>query len=260
MVGRLPGLASGLAALGALLSGAPRKTNAAASTMTAEQVLQDPQWPDKFPFRDEMFQRYDESEDSLFYDYPRFVTHIDDAAIKSLTQFYADAFPASPDAALLDICSSWISHYPPGLKAKRVAGLGMNEEELKRNPVLTEYTVKDLNADPVLPYEDASFDVVTNAVSVDYLAKPLEMFREMHRVLKPGGLAIMSFSNRCFPTKAIAVWTSTEDLDHCWIVGSYFHYAVPGGFAPPEAKDITAPASRGGRGDPMYVVYARKAA
>jgi hypothetical protein len=81
----------------------------------------------------------------------------------------------------------------------------------------------------------------------------------MHRVLRPGGKAIMSFSNRCFPTKSIAIWTSTDDLEHIYIVGSYFHYAIPGGFTEPVSKDITLPASKGGRGDPMYVVEACKA-
>ena len=49
-----------------------------------------------------------------------------------------------------------------------------------------------------MPFEDNTFDVVTNAVSVDYLTRPLEMMKEVNRVLKPGGLAVMSFSNRCF--------------------------------------------------------------
>ncbi len=66
---------------------------------------------------------------------------------------------------------------------------------------LLKYGAWAVVADATLPYEDNSFDVVTNAVSVDYLTRPLEVFREMHRVLKPGGQAIMSFSNRCFPTK-----------------------------------------------------------
>ena len=163
----------------------------------------------------------------------------------------------------------------------------MNASELDRNPVLTETAVVDLNVKPELPYEDNSFDFITNAVSVDYLRQPLPVFRcvstnicedvilpvatlhcvysstqpsgcrEMHRVLKPGGKAIMSFSNRCFPTKAIAIWTSTGDLDHLWIVGSYFHYSH-GEFTAPVSKDITLPASQGGTGDPMYVVEAYK--
>lgn len=134
----------------------------------------------------------------------------------------------------------------------------MNREELARNPILSDFVVHDLNEDPKLPYPDASFDVVTNAVSVDYLTRPLEVFKEINRVLKPGGLAIMSFSNRCFPTKAISIWTSTGDLDHIWIVGAYYHYA--GGFEEPQAKDITKKNLLGQKGDPMYVVTGRKVA
>lgn len=195
--------------------------------------------------------------DAQFYATPRLVTHIDDAAIGALTKHYSSVFPASgrTDTAILDVCSSWISHYPPGYTAGRISGLGMNGEELKRNKVLTDYSVTDLNAEPRLPYPDNTFDVVTNCVSVDYMTKPLEVMKEVQRVLKPGGLAIMSFSNRCFPTKAIAIWTSTGDLDHCWIVGAYYHYA--GGFEAPYVLDISP---NKGRSDPMYVVSARKLA
>jgi SAM-dependent methyltransferase len=173
----------------------------------------------------------------------------------ALTAYYAKVFPAQGSPAFLDLCSSWISHYPAGTRARasRVAGLGMNEAELKRNAALTDYVVQDLNKDPKLPFADASFDVVSNAVSVDYLTKPLEVMRETARVLKPGGLALMSFSNRCFATKAVAIWTGTGDLDHIWVVGAYFHFA--GGFDAPEAVDISP---NPGRSDPMYVVYARK--
>ncbi|XP_010939942.1 uncharacterized protein [Elaeis guineensis] len=191
-----------------------------------EQVLKNVEWPEKFPFKDEDFARFDESPDSLFYSEPRFVTHIDDPAIRALTNYYSKVFPPSnsPGVCLLDLCSSWVSHYPAGYRQDRIVGMGMNEEELKRNPV-----------------------------SVDYLTKPIEVFKEMQRILKPGGLAIMSFSNRCFWTKAISIWTSTGDVDHAWIVGSYFHYA--GGFEPPVAVDISP---NPGRSDPMYVVYSRK--
>lgn len=247
----------GVSLLGTTMGANASFSFSSAASQTPESILQDPQWPERWPYAPDSFARYDESEDTIFYDTPRIVTHIDDAAIRSLTKFYDQTFPPSgnDNVAVLDICSSWISHYPKGYTAGRVAGLGMNAEELKRNSALTEYAVKDLNKDPKLPYEDNSFDVITNAVSVDYLTRPLEVFREMHRCLKPGGVAIMSFSNRCFPTKAIAVWTQTGDLDHIWIVGSYFHYA--GGFEPPQAKDITEKAFMG-KTDPMYVVYARK--
>ncbi|MQM00499.1 hypothetical protein Taro_033232, partial [Colocasia esculenta] len=218
-------------------------------------VLVNVEWPEKFPFKDEDFSRFDESSDSFFYSEPRFVTHIDDPAIKALTKYYSQVFPPSNTAGvcLLDLCSSWVSHYPPGYKQSMIVGMGMNEAELKRNLVLTEYIVQDLNVNPKLPFDDNSFDVITNVVSVDYLAKPLDIFKEMNRILKPGGLAIMSFSNRCFWTKAISIWTSTGDADHVLIVGSYFHYA--GGFEPPSAVDISP---NPGRSDPMYIVYSRK--
>ncbi|GMH13718.1 hypothetical protein Nepgr_015559 [Nepenthes gracilis] len=220
-----------------------------------EEVLKSVEWPEQFPFKDEDFQRFDESSDSLFYETPRFVTHIDDYAIEALSKYYSEVFPPSntPGVSMLDMCSSWVSHYPAGYKQERIVGVGMNEEELKRNPVLTEYIVQDLNMNPRLQFDDNSFDVITNVVSVDYLTKPIAVFKEMCRILKPGGLAIMSFSNRCFWTKAISIWTSTGDADHALIVGSYFHYA--GGFEPPQAVDISPNA---GRTDPMYVVYSRK--
>ncbi|GER25172.1 methyltransferase [Striga asiatica] len=222
-----------------------------------EKVLENVEWPEQFPFKEEDFQRFDETPDTFFYESPRFVTHIDDPAIAALTKYYSEVFPPSNThgVALLDMCSSWVSHYPKGYKQSRIAGMGLNEEELKRNPVLTEYVVQDLNVDPRLPFEDNTFDVITNVVSVDYLTKPIDVFKEMSRILKPGGLAIISFSNRCFFTKAISIWTSTGDADHVMIVGAYFHYA--GGFEPPEAVDISP---NPGRTDPMYLVYSRKLA
>ncbi|OIW09209.1 hypothetical protein TanjilG_11347 [Lupinus angustifolius] len=222
---------------------------------SVDQILKNVEWPEQFPFKEEDFQRYDESPDSVFYDAPRFVTHIDDPAIASLTKYYSTVFPPSNTAgvSILDMCSSWVSHFPSGYKQERVVGLGLNEEELKRNPVLTEFVVQDLNVNPTLPFEDNSFDIITNVVSVDYLKKPLDVFKEMRRTLRPGGLAIMSFSNRCFWTKAISIWTSTGDADHVMIVGSYFHYA--GGFEPPQGVDISP---NPGRSDPMYIVYSRK--
>ncbi|KAL4652591.1 hypothetical protein ACB092_01G243100 [Castanea dentata] len=220
-----------------------------------EEILKKAEWPEQFPFKEEDFQRFDESPDSLFYETPRLVTHIDDPAIAALTKYYSEVFPPSntPGVSILDMCSSWVSHFPAGYKQDRIVGLGMNEEELKLNPVLTEYAVQDLNLNPKIPFEDNSFDIITNVVSVDYLTKPLDIFKEMCRVLKPGGLAIISFSNRCFFTKAISIWTSTGDADHALIVGSYFHYA--GGFEPPQAVDISP---NPGRSDPMYIVFSRK--
>merc|ERR1711871_773906 len=178
---------------------------------------------------------------------PTVRTHIDDKAIAALSGYYKEVFPSgsNEDVAVLDLCSSWISHFPKGFQCGRVAGLGMNAEELRRNEAITEYEVQDLNQQPRLPYGDNAFDFVVNAVSVDYLTKPYEVF------------AVMSFSNRCFPTKAISIWTQTGDLDHIMIVGSYFHYTP--GFAAPQVRDLTPPPNPiFGGSDPMYAVVGRK--
>lgn len=115
-------------------------------------------------------------------------------------------------------------------------------------------TRQDLNVDPTLPFCDESFDVVTCVVSVDYLIRPLEVFAEIARVLKPGGTCIMSMSNRCFPTKAVSIWLETGDAGHVFIVGAYFRYGSPL-FEPPTAVDISP---NPGRSDPMFIVQAAK--
>jgi SAM-dependent methyltransferase len=205
-----------LLAGGTLLMGASSSSSSAAAATPSkspyERVLQEAKWPDKFPLEGipDVFSRYDESDDAFFYDQPRFVTHIDDGAIKALTAFYEKTLtPLGEDAAVLDICSSWISHYPESMKAKRVAVTGMNKAELARKKRATEYHVQDLNKSVRLPYEADSFDAATCVVSIDYVRDPLAVMREMHRVLKPGGAFYVSFSNRMFPTKATRIWVES---------------------------------------------------
>lgn len=222
------------------------------SRQKAADVLTSPKWPESWPYTDRDFQRQDETNDDYFYDEPRIVYHIDNFAVRSLTKYYGSLLQ-SEDMEVLDLCSSWVSHYPEKYRGKRVVGLGMNKNELEKNPVLTEYVVQDLNVDTKFPFPDESFDLITNTVSVDYLVKPLEVFKEMKRVLKPGGKAVMAISNRCFPTKAWRLWLSTGDMEHIFIVGSFFHFA--GGFDPPTAVDISP---NFGITDPLYIVQATR--
>jgi len=217
--------------------------------------LRDQPFPEEWPFSDKDFSRTDESSDVEFYTNPRFVFHIDEGAVRALTEYYARVLlPWQGRARVLDICSSWVSHYPEGFRGERISGLGMNEEELKKNPILTDYVVRDLNEEPKLPYSDNEFDVVTNCVSVDYLTRPLEVFQEIRRVLRPSGIAIMSFSNRCFPSKAINLWLNTSDWEHMQLVACYFHYAT--GFAPAQGFQLKSHPLN--LQDPMWVVAAQK--
>jgi hypothetical protein len=220
--------------------------------LKVSDILKNPVWPKTWPFTTKDFLREDETVDTNFYYQPRLVYHIDDFAVESLSKFYKSEF--KPNSAVLDVCSSWVSHYPPNFAFSRAVGIGMNDYELSKNIQLSEYYVRDLNSNPTfLPLQDNSFDYVTLVVSVDYLTKPLEVFKEINRVLKPGGKAIISQSNRCFPTKAINIWLNTNDFEHVFIVGSYFHYAT--GFENLEAIDISP---NPGRSDPLFIIQATK--
>lgn len=214
------------------------------------------------PFRRRDFFRTDNSDDTWFYETPRLVYHIDEPAVSALTQYYRRTIPKG--SSILDVCASWVSHYPREFPhtMRKICATGISATELAFNDqVLSDCTVqRDLNVDPTLPYPDASFDVVTLVVSIDYLIHPLEVLREVHRILKPGGQVLVSQSNRCFPTKAIALWLELNDVERLELIDEYFHYA--GGFVTPRrAYDITAvvPDVDATQHDPMYVVRAVKA-
>lgn len=241
-----------------------------------------------WPYTDADLNRLDNSIDSNFYAEPRFVTHIDDRAIELLTNYYREEFTSmkkNKPIDVLDLCSSWISHLPTDVQYGRVAGVGMNAKELEANTQLTEFHVQDMNQQPALSqFEDNSFDVICNVVSVDYLTKPREIFQEMHRILRPGGVSLMSFSNRCFPSKAVAMWLQADDIGRLTIVASYYHYAAE--WTTIEALDLkemqatpprpsagevfsnpasltawmntAAAVAKNNQGDPMFVVKAVK--
>jgi SAM-dependent methyltransferase len=176
-----------------------------------------------YPLPEEAFRRYDESPDEEFYLLPRFVTHIDDRAIAAVTQLYRELFPAG--GQILDLMSSWVSHLPPEVQYRRVVGLGMNEAELKRNERLDAYVVQNLNTEPRLPFGDAEFDGCGICVSIDYLTRPVEVLREVGRVLRVSSPTVITFSNRCFPTKAVRVWHQLDDRGHMQLVERYLREA-----------------------------------
>ena len=267
-----------------------------------------------------MFDRLDTTDDALFYSTPRFVEHVDEKAVQSMTDYISnealacsvnvDDVPGGLD--VLDVGSSWTSHVSPSVvmttttstqqhrRLRRLVGIGMNQEELQANPLLTERIVLDLNRRPspsaatttttttnILPFEDNTFDVVLCQLSIDYLTRPLEVLRDIGRVLKPGGTIHILFSNRLFLTKAVGLWTGADDLDHVYYVACYLHFCdwdnnnkddnsnhnnaplkktttnKSSLFGNIRAKDLsTRTKGRDSRivGDPLYVVVAEKMA
>jgi SAM-dependent methyltransferase len=216
------------------------------------------------------FARWDETSDADFYAEPRLVTHIDDYAIAAVGEAYRRFL--QPGGEYLDLMSSWVSHFPQDFEIGRLAGHGMNEVELRANPRLSEYIVQDLNRDPQLPYPDDRFDGVTICVSVQYLTEPVAVFREIGRVLKPGAPLIVTFSNRCFQTKAVSIWLATSDLQHGQLVSRYanesgafdditVHDMSPRStfYGVPEDPALRSKIAAGEiRTDPLYAVVARK--
>lgn len=192
------------------------------------------------------FSRADESPDDAFYVPDRFVTHIDDRAIGAVGALYREL---GLTGSVLDIMSSWISHFLD--RPNELVAMGMNHRELARNEMAHETLVQDLNVDPHLPFDDGRFDAVTCCVSIDYLTRPIDVLLEASRVLKPGGVVVCTFSNRCFPTKAVRGWLSLDENARCELVVKYLKLA---GFNDVTIALRTPPNTYG---DPLYAVTGR---
>ncbi len=196
------------------------------------------------------FAKRDTTPDALFYAQPRFVAHIDARAIAAVTELYGRTFPSG--GALLDLMSSWISHLPEGVAYREVVGIGMNEAELAANPRLTRHLVQDLNRDPALRLDPDSLDGAAICVSIQYLQQPVAVLREVARVLRPGAPLAITFSDRCFPTKAVAIWTALDGADQARLVSLYMTEAD---FDRVQATQLL---ERDRGGDPLWAVVGRK--
>ena len=190
------------------------------------------------------FSRIDENPDELFYSSPRFAEHIDKATIANLSDFYQETI--AKDSDVLDLMSSWISHLPPKLVLSSVSGLGMNEQELSANQILTDWCVHDLNNEPNLPYTTSSFDYVLCAVSIQYLTSPIEVLQSVKTVLKDQGKMIIAMSHRLFPTKAVNVFQNISPEDRIRLVMSYLELS---GF-----EDISYFDRSPDNADPLWIV------
>jgi len=196
------------------------------------------------------FDKLDAEDDEVFYEPARLVCHIDDGAIAALTGFYREVLPAG--GVLLDLMSSWVSHLPPEIAYGEIIGHGMNAEELAANPRLNRWFVQNFNRDAKLPLADDSADAAMICVSVQYLQRPVEVLREIARVLRPGGPLVIGFSNRCFWTKAVAVWRALDDDGHVRLVE---HYLRQAGFADIETRRLAEWIED--VSDPMFAVVGR---
>jgi SAM-dependent methyltransferase len=210
----------------------------------------------------ENFARDDERPDTMFYKRPRFVNHLDSLALATIEDLMVRLLPKG--SHVLDLMASHDSHLRPEISPSSVTGLGLNEEELAGNSMLTRRVVHDLNAQPSLPFSDEEFDAVINTVSVDYIVHPVEVFLEVARILKPDGRFVLIFSNRMFPPKAVNIWKQMNESQRWDLVKHYFqvsgHFFVEGTFeskGKPRPKDDKY-CSYGIPSDPVYAIWAKK--
>jgi hypothetical protein len=215
-----------------------------------------------WPYNPSDFTRQDSKPDTNFYSSPRFVTHIDDLAIASLTSYYSTVLPTS--GRILDFCSSWISHYPAEIETAaqkrdlQITGMGMNEAELAANKILNAgRLLVDLNENPDIAgalenqgqQEDAKFDSSTCVVSIDYLTQPVPLLTSLRSATKPGGTVHLVISNRCFPTKAISRWLRVDEDERLQMVGDFLHFAGWKGIEIVEVSDGKVHREGGGEGE-----------
>lgn len=197
------------------------------------------------------FAREDETEDPRFYEFPRLLLHVDEATSRELAAWFATNLPADGD--ILDLMSAWASHLPAAPRFRTVVGLGMNAVELRENPALTGGLIADINARPALPFRDAAFDACLISFSIQYLIRPVEVFAEIGRVLRPGGALHVAYSHRLFPTKAVALWQSSSNAEHARIIAEYMQAAGNLG-----QLHFDCPLERSSGFDPLYIVSATK--
>ena len=166
------------------------------------------------------FLRRDGQPDDHFYANPRLVHHADETAREMIADVYRRF--VTDGMAVLDLMSSWHAHLPDTVTPASVSGLGLNRTEMEQNPRLTDIRIHDLNTEPVLPYAGNRFDVAICSLSIEYLTDPLAVFKEVARVLKPGGIFAVTFSNRWFPPKVIAIWEQLHEFERMGLVLEYF--------------------------------------
>jgi SAM-dependent methyltransferase len=220
-------------------------------------------WQKDTSYSEDAFSRLDESDDLLFYQKDRFVSHLDETALDTVRRLIG-SLVVEDRPVILDLMAGWDSHLPETLRPGKVVGLGLNSHELSENKALDQEVIHDLNRDHRLPFGDNSFDVVVNTVSVDYLVEPVEVFREVGRILKPGGLFLVIFSNRMFPPKAVKIWREASEEERLLLVQDFF--AKSGTFDPSQVFVSTnKPRPKNDKyyqpglcSDPVYAVYAEK--
>ncbi len=214
-------------------------------------------------FNPHSFERDDETDDQEFYKFLRMIDHLDSIALETVTEVIKNLI-IEDRPVILDLMAGWNSHISLRVNPLKLVELGLYEEELNANKTLGEYIIHDINKDPTLPFNSNSFDVVLNTLSVQYITRPLELFKEVGRMLKPKGLFLVIFSNRMFYPKAVRPWKESSEEERIILVDEYFKASglfeatqvFVSRFKPRPKDDKYAALCR--YSDPVYAFYAQR--
>jgi SAM-dependent methyltransferase len=204
--------------------------------------------------------RMDERDDAGFYTSPRMVQHMDSRALSTVNHLYRRVLPKN--AEVLDLMASCDSHLQ-GCSLSNLQVLGMNAAELQSNSAATARVVQDLNQHPGLPGGDASLDAIVCTASVEYLVNPQKVFLEVLRVLRPGGIFVLAFSNRWFPTKAIQIWSELQEFERVGMITQWLQHAGFENLRTFSSRGWPRPANdpharEAPMSDPVYAVWGSK--
>lgn len=213
---------------------------------------------------DDPFLRIDETGDAEFYSAPSLAKHLDSHAVECVQKLYDDLLEDGMD--ILDLMTGDVSHLPNTLQPGSVTGLGLNQNAMDANPALTTRVVHNLNEEPELPFEDGSFDAIICTISVEYLTKPFEIFEEASRVLRSGGVFVLTFSNHWIENKVIRIWTELSEFERMGMISQFF-VRTEGfedlttlserGWPRPDDED-DSDADKPNQSDPVYAVWSKK--
>jgi SAM-dependent methyltransferase len=171
----------------------------------------------------EGLRRDDEREDDEFYRLARRRPFFGDRTDRVLRAHHARLIPHGA-RRVLDLMSSLATHVEP-VAGREIVGIGLNAREMASNPALSRIVVQDLNRTPDLRFEDGAFDAVLCSGSLDLLVHPLELIRETARVLRPGGVCIVSFTDRMIQPKCVHAWREADNEGRIVLATSYFSFS-----------------------------------
>lgn len=204
-------------------------------------------------FHTAAFTRVNNEPDTIFYAQRLPDSLMDMGARTAVTALYQTSLPVG--GTVLDLMAGSLSHYPEEAHFQDVIGLGASKAALDTNPVLKTRIVQDLNADPILPFEDDSLDVITLCDGIAYLTQPLTVLTEALRVLKEGAPLIVTFSDQFHQQKAVAMWQALEPEDRARLVSILLSRA---GFGELDTGEVVPPEDLTAWRDTVRAVVGRK--